>query len=282
MSECNDLKNAEMIARHAGKILMAGYESVTSSLNIEYKGAINLVTDFDRKSEQYIVSKLQELYPNDSILAEESGLHGDRTGRVWCIDPLDGTTNFAHGLPFFTVSIALLIDSVPHSGVVYNPVFDWMFSVEKGVRGTLNGSVLGKLENGTLERALVLYGCGYDRRLNPERYIRMMETYMVASQGIRRTGSASLDCCLVAWGKADAYVEVNLFPWDLAAGALLAEAAGAIVTDVNGEKFDAFSGRIMVGRPGVHSDILEISKKEKLFIEELSGKWDTGRNFDRM
>ncbi|MBU1221934.1 inositol monophosphatase [Myxococcota bacterium] len=268
----DDLDLAREIAREAGLLLRDGWENADDP-DIEYKGRINLVTKYDKASENIIVNHLSEKRPEDSILGEESGEHPGSSNRLWCIDPLDGTTNFAHRLPFFTVSITLMIDGEPVVGVVYNPALEMEFYAATGMGAFLNGKRLPTVKPGELDRALILYGCGYDRRENPQRYIRMMETYMVASQGIRRTGSASFDCCLVACGQADAYVEVNLYPWDIAAGSLIGMETGCIITDVNGETFDPFTGRIMIAKPVVHEQLLELSNAQELFAGEFTGEW---------
>lgn len=267
-----DLELAREIAREAGLLLREGWENAEDP-GIEYKGRINLVTKYDKASENLIVNRLSIKRPADSILGEESGEHAGSSNRLWCIDPLDGTTNFAHRLPFFTVSIALIIDNRTVVGVVYNPALEMEFYAAAQMGAYLNGKRLPFVKPGELDRSLILYGCGYDRRENPQRYIRMMEAYMVASQGIRRTGSASFDCCLVAAGQADAYVEVNLYSWDLAAGSLIGSETGCIITDVNGDHFNPFTGRIMIAKPKVHEQLLELSIEKELFTGEFTGEW---------
>ena len=252
-------------------ILKEGW--LSGSVAVSHKGRIDLVTQYDPMSEAAIVELIRRERPGEGVLAEEGG--GEREGeRVWCIDPLDGTTNFAHGLPFFTVSIALLLNGEPVVGVVNNPALGYEFYATRGGGAWFNGVPLATLENDRkLLKSIVAFGCGYDRHANPGRYLPMMERFMVNSQGLRRTGSASLDCCFVARGWFDAYVEVNLYPWDLAAGALIAAECGAVVTDVNGAPLDSFSGRIMVARPGVHGELQSLATQNGLFTGEFDGTW---------
>ncbi|MDA3863218.1 MAG: inositol monophosphatase family protein [Deltaproteobacteria bacterium] len=265
-----DLKFARKLARQAGDILEAGWQAAAGSLEVEYKGEVDLVTRFDRKSEEAITATINKERPGDAILAEEGGAEGDGA-RVWCIDPLDGTTNFAHGLPFFCVSISLLLENEAVVGVVYNPALKMEFYALKGGGSYFNGYLIPELEPGKkLSKALIGFGNGYDRRKNPQRYLPTIKNYMVSSQGIRRTGSAAFDCCLVAKGWLDGYVEVNLYPWDLAAGSLIASEAGARVSDVNGSEFNLFAGRIMMGKPHVHEEMVELARKKDIFKREFS------------
>jgi myo-inositol-1(or 4)-monophosphatase len=269
----NEIKIAREIAKKSGKILFEGWENGTENLNIKHKGDIDLVTQYDLASEKLIVEELKKHFPEDKILAEEQGGKRDE-GRLWCVDPLDGTTNFSHGLPFFCVSIALLIDGKSVLGVVLAPAMFMEFYAIKGNGAFLNGKKLKQLKNNkNLINGIVCYGCGYDRCENPDRYVPMIEEYMKRSQGLRRLGSAAFDCCLVARGWYDAYVEVNLHPWDLAAGCLIASETGAKVTDVNGESFDPFSGRILVAKPDIHAEMVEVGKSKHLFDGEFSGRW---------
>lgn len=246
------------IAREAGDILLEGHRAGVAPEQVEHKGVIDLVTPYDRRSEELIRRRIAECFPGDAVLAEEGGLGGE-SARVWCVDPLDGTTNFAHGFPFFCVSMALLVDGMPQLGVVHAPALGWTFACEAGFPASFNGSPIPLLATrGNLSEALLMFGCGYDRTVRPQRYLGMIHAFMVRTQGLRRTGSAALDCCLCARGQVDGYVEVHLHPWDLAAGTLIAQAAGAVVTDIDGGPFDLFSGRILLGRPGIHEQMLAV------------------------
>lgn len=246
------------IAREAGDILLEAQHHGIYLEQVEHKGVIDLVTPSDRRSEAHIRARLAEYFPQDAVLAEEGGQTGT-AARVWCVDPLDGTTNFAHGFPFFCVSIALLVNGEPQLGVVHAPVLGWTFSCIAGYSACLNGKEMPHLDRrDDLSQALLMFGCGYDRTVRPQRYLGMIHAFMVRTQGLRRTGSAALDCCLCARGQVDGYIEVNLHPWDLAAGALIARNTGAIVTDIDGKPFDLFSGRILLGRPGIHDAMLAV------------------------
>ncbi len=274
-----ELDVALRTAREAGEILLEGHRQGVAPEAVEHKGAIDLVTPYDRRSEALVRERLSSAFPDDAILAEEGGQSGGpgRSGaahRVWCVDPLDGTTNFAHGLPFFCVSIALMVDGRSQVGVVHAPALGWTFSRVRGEAPRFNQepmATLAPLED--LSSSLLMFGCGYDRTTRPRRYLAMIETFMTRTQGLRRTGSAALDCCLVARGQVDGYLEVNLHPWDLAAGVLIARGAGAIATDVDGEAFDPFSGRVVLGRPGLHARLLEVIHAHDVFAHEKDGSY---------
>ncbi|PKN45694.1 MAG: inositol monophosphatase [Deltaproteobacteria bacterium HGW-Deltaproteobacteria-17] len=275
----NELMIALHMAREAGGILLEGHRLGVAPEVVEHKGAIDLVTPYDRRSEALVRARLAEHFPDDTVLAEEGGQTEGQgpegaARRVWCVDPLDGTTNFAHGLPFFCVSIALLIDGEAAVGVVHAPALDWTFSCVAGEAPRFNGSPLPRLAaRDDLGSSLLMFGCGYDRTTRPERYLAMIATFMTRTQGLRRTGSAALDCCICSRGQVDGYMEVNLHPWDLAAGVLIARGAGAVATDVDGGPFDPFTGRLLLGRPGVHGRMLEVIRENDVFLHEKDGSY---------
>jgi myo-inositol-1(or 4)-monophosphatase len=274
-----ELTLALQIAREAGEILQEGHRLGVAPELVEHKGFIDLVTPYDRRSEALVRARLAERFPADAILAEEGGQTSGlgQTGaarRVWCVDPLDGTTNFAHGLPFFCVSIALLVDGEAVVGVVHAPALGWTFSCIGGQTPLVNDAPLLPLAaREDLASSLLMFGCGYDRTTRPERYLAMIATFMTRTQGLRRTGSAALDCCICARGQVDGYLEVNLHPWDLAAGVLIARGAGAVATDVDGGPFDPFSGRLVLGRPGIHEKMLSVIRENEVFIHETDGTY---------
>jgi myo-inositol-1(or 4)-monophosphatase len=279
-----ELDVALRTAQEAGEILLEGHRLGVAPEAVEHKGAIDLVTPYDRRSEALVRERLSTAFPDDAILAEEGGqtdgLHAGAPGRpgaahrLWCVDPLDGTTNFAHGLPFFCVSIALMVDGRSMVGVVHAPALGWTFSRVRGEAPRFNQEPMAQLAPlEDLSSALLMFGCGYDRTTRPQRYLPMIETFMTRTQGLRRTGSAALDCCLVARGQVDGYLEVNLHPWDLAAGVLIARGAGAIATDVDGDAFDPFSGRVVLGRPGLHPRLLEVIHAHDVFAHEKDGTY---------
>jgi myo-inositol-1(or 4)-monophosphatase len=231
------LSFAITLAREAGAILLEGYRQPKQ---IEHKGEIDLVTEFDRRSEQLILSRIRAAYPAHAISAEESGRHagGDYE---WFVDPLDGTTNFAHGLPIFAVSIALARRGQLLAGVVYDPTRDELFAAEAGGGATLNGARLQVSNQRELGRALLVTGFPYDVRTNPHNNLAQFARFQLRSQAVRRLGSAALDCCYVAAGRFDAYWEFRVKAWDIAAGALLVQEAGGRVTTAQGD--EGFLGR---------------------------------------
>jgi len=240
---------AHAAARRAGALLRARY---TERHEIAFKsGPIDLVTDADRDAEALIVAALAEAFPEHGIVAEESAARPSRDGHHWYVDPLDGTTNFAHGYPQFAVSIALARGDELLVGVVYDPVRDEAFSAVRGEGARLNGSPIAVSSVPRLEQALLATGFPYDRRQHAEHYVAFLTEGMRRAQGVRREGSAALDLCWLASGRLDGYWEEKLKPWDLAAGRLVVEEAGGRVTDfaggphrLSGEETAASNGRI--------------------------------------
>jgi myo-inositol-1(or 4)-monophosphatase len=217
-------------ARCAGALLREGQGRVP---DIHHKGVIDLITEYDLRSEELLVEAIHETYPGDAILAEEEGELGEGEAR-WLIDPLDGTTNFAHGLPIFTVSIAWAVDLRPLLGVVYDPMRDELFHALRGGGAWLNGRRLRVSQEGKLENSLLVTGFPYDRRTNPENNLEHFAAFALRTRGVRRLGAASLDLVNVAAGRFDGYWEVRLWPWDWAAGMLLVEEAGGRISRTDG------------------------------------------------
>ncbi len=225
------LADLQQLARQAGDILAAGYEK---EHQIDYKGEIDLVTEIDHRSEEFLVGELQRRFPSHQILAEEGG--GQDGGRhQWYIDPLDGTVNYAHGVPFFCVSIAYAIAGELTLAAVFDPLRGELFSAECGKGAWLNGRPLRVRPETELARSLLVTGFPYDIRMTAQNNLDHFSRFARISQGVRRLGSAALDLCYVAAGRFDGYWELSLKPWDLAAGALIALAAGARVTSVTGD-----------------------------------------------
>jgi myo-inositol-1(or 4)-monophosphatase len=194
--------------------------------------ATDLVTEYDKQSEALIVAALERTFPLDAIVAEEGGARGGAGGaRRWLIDPIDGTTNFAHGLPFFCVSIALEDEHGLAVGVVEAPALGWTFAAARGAGATLNGAPLRVSDTDDLGRALLATGFPYDRATSPQNNFAEFEALQRRAQGVRRVGAAALDLAMVAAGWLDGYWEMKLKPWDLAAGALLVTEAGGRVSD---------------------------------------------------
>ena len=226
---------ASDLARRAGALLNEGFGRVQ---DVDRKGAIDLITECDLRSEELLVEAIRETYPDDAILAEEQGEVGEGESQ-WLIDPLDGTTNFAHGLPIFTVSIAWALDLRPKLGVVYDPMRDELFHALQDGGAWLNSRRLEVSKEGKLDDSLLVTGFPYDVRTNPENNLDHYAAFALRTRGVRRLGAASLDIAYVAAGRFDGYWEMRLWPWDWAAGMLLVQEAGGLIsrTDVGDDVF---------------------------------------------
>ena len=248
------------LARQAGEFLRAGRNQ---QLKIDYKGTIDLVTEVDRRSEAFLIGEIRQKFPQDAIVAEESGSHAGRSCCCWYIDPLDGTVNYAHGVPFYCVSVAYAENGVVCLGAVYDPVHDELFSAEAGGGVTLNGAPLRVSQAQELDRSLLVTGFPYDIRVTERNNLGHYARFAVRSQGVRRLGSAALDLCYVAAGRMDGFWELFLNPWDLAAGALIASQAGALVTTITGSA-DLLQTpcSILAANPAVHSQMLKVLQEE--------------------
>ncbi|HET7011523.1 MAG TPA: inositol monophosphatase family protein [Anaerolineales bacterium] len=224
-------ERAVELARQAGALLRAGLGSVET---IEHKGAIDLLTEYDLRSERLLVDGLRQSFPDDPILAEEGG--GAQGARRWLIDPLDGTTNFAHGLPHFSVSLAYAEGGDIRLGVVFDPARSELFHAIQGGGAFLNQARLRVSSTASLDRALLVTGFPYDIRTADETNLELFSKMALRAQGLRRLGSAALDLAYVAAGRFDGYWELRLSPWDWAAGILLVREAGGRVTRLSGEE----------------------------------------------
>jgi len=244
----------ENLARQAGAILHAGYQK---EHKVGYKGVIDLVTEVDHQSEDFLLGNIQRDFPDDDILAEESGgSKGD--GPQWYIDPLDGTVNYAHHIPIFCVSIAYASSTGLSLAVVYDPMHDEMFSAARGKGAHLNGHRLQVSSAEDLQRSLLVTGSPYDIQ-NPEvNNLNNFAHFARISQGVRRLGSAALDLCYVAAGRFDGFWEMALQPWDVAAGGLICAEAGGRVTNVFGEPdFISPPQSVLASAPGIHARMLD-------------------------
>lgn len=244
---------AEATAREAGALLRGLHGRVRE---IHHKGAVDLVTEADRASEALIAQRLSEAFPDDALLAEEGTGAGDRAAeRLWIVDPLDGTTNFAHGHPVFAVSIALVVEGQVCVGVVYDPLRDELFAAMRGAQPTLNNRPIRVSTTDTLLDALLATGFAYDpleRRVN----IPFFQHFVDIAQAVRREGAAALDLCYVACGRFDAYWERAVNAWDVAAAALLLEQAGGQLSMYDGRPFDPFAREIVATNTRLHEDML--------------------------
>jgi len=245
-------------AREAGQILL---ERFGRKITITKKGDINLVTEADLASEKLIIEKIRSHYPKHAILAEESGaseLNGESEWK-WIIDPLDGTTNYAHGYPCFCVTIALEYQGEIVIGVTFDPTRDELFAAERGNGATLNGRQIRVSKTESLSDALLVTGFPYDTR-ERENFARHFTGFTYKSRGIRRDGSAAIDMAYVACGRFDGFWEEGLHAWDVAAGVLLIEEAGGRVSYYDDSKFSIYKPPICANNKLIHAEMLEVLK----------------------
>ena len=259
MSKSLDLDRSLSVARdiaaRAADLLREGHNS---GFVVEHKSEVDLVTEYDRRSEEMMVAALTEAFPDHSVISEE-GTEVERQGSevVWYVDPLDGTTNFAHGLFWYGVCLGMEVAGVPTVAVVAVPEMGWELWAVRGRGAYQDGQRLQVSQNPTLVKSLVATGFPYDRSTSKENNLPQFNAVIKRIQGIRRMGVASLDCAHVAGGKLDAYWEMKLKPWDTCAGSLLVTEAGGRVTDLDGSPFDSRSGRILATNGLVHDELLE-------------------------
>jgi myo-inositol-1(or 4)-monophosphatase len=241
----------------AGGGVLEGYFG--GDFRISFKGALNLVTEADLASEKEVVAILKRRFPGAAILAEEAGEERGDTGLRFIIDPLDGTTNFAHGYPVFAVSIACEEGTSVTAGTVYDPIRRELFTAARGKGAFLNGRRLEVSSTQRLEEALLVTGFPYDLKEDLTGNLRLFNRFMGASRAIRRDGSAALDLCHVAAGRCDGFWEEKLGPWDTAAGALIVEEAGGRVTDLAGGQFHYRKGAIVASNTELHEQMLALT-----------------------
>src|SRR5579863_5568525 len=242
----------EQIAREAGALLM---EFFRQRVKVEYKGEADLVTVADRKSEALIRERLRERWPGFDILGEEGGLQDTGSDYRWYVDPLDGTTNFAHGFPVFCVSMGLDYKGERIAGVIYDPTRDELFAAQRGGGAFLNQQPIRVSKVGKLSECLVATGFpSHKRHKNPNIFFYHQIT--LHTHGVRRAGSAALDLCYVACGRLDGFWEFNLNPWDTAAGVLLVAEAGGRVSDFQGGPFQLDSRETLATNALVHQALL--------------------------
>lgn len=242
-------------AAEGGRVLMEKY---ATGVTVAYKGAIDLVTEADLASEQAIVAILRQRHPQHDILAEEGDYGRRGADQRWIVDPLDGTTNFAHGFPWFAVSIALEVRGVIELGAVFNPHNGELFVAERGRGATLNGRPLQVSSTDDLGRALLATGFAYDHKVCPDNNYSHFERFQRAAQAVRRAGVASLDLACVAAGRFDGFWELKLKPWDVAAGVLLVEEAGGLVSDYAGAAMPLDRGEILASNGRLHAAMQDV------------------------
>jgi len=237
-------------ARNAGDIIQRASENV-GQLKINFKTQNDYVTEVDRMAEQEIINVIHTSFPNHGFLAEESGKQsGD--DYVWIIDPLDGTTNFLHGFPVYAVSIALQHKNKLQLAVVYDPLKDELFTAEKGGGAMLNNRKIRVTQPNSLKGALIGTGFPFKSKKNLAAYLGMFSALVGDTAGIRRAGAAALDLAYVASGRLDGFWEIGLQPWDMAAGILLIQEAGGVLTDFSFKDQYFQSGNLIAGSPKMH------------------------------
>tara|TARA_B100001287_G_scaffold44070_1_gene33199 strand:- start:3677 stop:4480 length:804 start_codon:yes stop_codon:yes gene_type:complete len=241
---------------NSGKLL-SKYFGNLNSINRK-TSTIDLVTNADLESEKLIIESINKKFPNHTIIAEESNSNKKSSDFKWIIDPLDGTTNFVHNLPIFAVSIALQYKNKTVLGVVYNPAADKMFSATINNGAYLNGSIIKPSSSKTLSDSLIVTGFPYLQDKRWENSFSIFKDFYSKSQGVRRLGAAALDLCFVAMGRFEVFYEFNLKPWDICAGSIIAEEAGAKVTDWDGSQYPYNGERIIASNTAVHEEALNV------------------------
>ncbi len=259
----------------AGAVMRLNYEQPHE---IIMKGAIDPVTETDYQCQEIIIGMIRQAFPDHGFLAEETAREGE-VGQTppaaqeigppglaweadapptcrWIIDPLDGTVNFAHGIPAFCVSIACEADGVLEYGVVYDPMRDELFEGRRGGGATCNGQPIRVSDTARMDRALIATGFPYDIRERIPKTMARLGRVVAASQGLRRAGSAALDMSYIACGRFDGYFEENLKPWDTAAGVVIVTEAGGEITTFDGGDYDIFAPNIVVSNGGLHSELI--------------------------
>ncbi len=247
-------------AKEAGKYLKYSVGKV-KSVEMKQGEERNLVSEIDKGSEAKIISIIKRHYPNHAILAEESGASSATADYKWVIDPLDGTTNFLHGLPVFCVTIGIEYKGEIVAGVVYDPNLEELFTAEKGSGAFLNGKRMKVSSATKLIDSLLVTGFPYDIGKNPNNAVGHFVNFLMEGQGIRRLGSAALDLSYVAAGRFDGFWEVNLNPWDMAAGVLFVREAGGIVTDFSGAPSSIYTKQVLATNGVIHEAMLSVLKK---------------------
>lgn len=243
----------EEVAREAGGFLMDHFRG---RFTVARKGEIDLVTEVDLAAEELIVSRFTSAFPGHSVLAEEKHAHTARGACTWIIDPLDGTTNYAHGYPVFSVSIGLEIDGTIEWGIVYNPNLEEVFIARRGGGASWNGAPIHVSKTDSLGSSLLATGFPYDIRTSKRNNLDYFHEFALRAQGIRRAGSAALDLCYLAAGRFDGFWELKLNPWDCAAGYLMVREAGGMVTNLRGEFGSIYDRECLATNSRIHEEML--------------------------
>jgi myo-inositol-1(or 4)-monophosphatase len=253
LDDCQEL--AIRAVRDSGAIQR---EWLGKEKKIEFKGEINLVTEVDRICEQRIIEIIKEVFPDHNILTEETPMPQLPSPYRWIIDPLDGTTNYAHGYPCFCTSVALELEGEVVLGAVYDPLLEELFTAQQGKGAFLNGEQISVSATKQLTNALICTGFPYDLRESPVNNVSHFNNFIMQARAVRRDGSAALDLCYVAMGRFDGFWELKLNPWDVAAGKLLVEEAGGVVTDFGGGPVDIYGQETLASNGRIHEEMIEV------------------------
>ena len=257
-------------ARAASKVMLHNIERL-DQLEIEKKGRADFVSQVDRGSEEIIIDTIRGAYPDHAILAEESGVHGDQAQSEyeWIIDPLDGTTNYLHGLPVYAVSIALRVKGVLQAAVVYDPSRDELFTASRGKGAHLNNRRIRVSATNRLSDALLATGFPYNDMQYLEPWVGSFRALVPHVAGIRRPGSAALDLAQVACGRFDGFWEFGLNAWDIAAGLLLIQEAGGLSSDMKGQQRMLETGHVIAGNPRLFNKIQTLVREHARSLDNI-------------
>lgn len=252
------LEFAVHLALESGRIQKKHFEK---KLSIGYKGEINLVTNVDLECENRIIELIRSNFPDDEIISEEKTNLFEKEKNKWIVDPLDGTTNYAHGYPFFCTSIGYEEDGRITLGVVYNPITEELFWARQGEGAYFNGNPLKVSTTNVLKQALLVTGFPYDIATNPNNNLNHWAAFIMRAQALRRDGSAGLNLSYVAAGRFDGFWELKLSPWDMAAGVLIVREAGGMVTSLTGDEFNLYGGGIVASNSRIHQEMLDVIRE---------------------
>ncbi len=260
------LATAKDAARIGGEIVLQGFRKLKKE-QVRLKGAGDFVTELDHRSEEAILRRIRETFPEHSIQAEESGLGAGESSHRWFIDPLDGTTNYVHGVPVFSVSIAVAVQGEVVAAVVLDPVHKEMFWAEKGRGAFLNNNPIRVSQKHTLEESFLASGFPWRSKQYLDMYLDSFRELFEASAGIRRMGSAAIDLCYTACGRYDGFWEMKLKPWDIAAGVLIVREAGGVASDFRGGQNFMATGNLVAASPNIFPAMLEVVKRHLEGVE---------------
>ncbi len=254
------LNLAAETALEAGRFLRMSVGKI-KSVERKHGQETNLVTEIDKNAEAMIIDRIKRRFPHHDFLGEESGSHAAKSDHKWIIDPLDGTTNFTHGLPIFCVSIGLEVAGELKLGAVYDPNQEELFAAERGNGAWLNNRRIRVSKTSRLIESLIVTGFPYNVRENPYNATEHFKNFLMAAQAVRRLGSAAMDLCYVAAGRFDGFWEVTLNPWDMAAGLVILEEAGGKFTDFRGFPSTIYKPNVLASNGLVHDQMVDVLKK---------------------